>query len=180
MSLVDYSQKPKKPFIFYVIIAITIFLIALAIYYLPPKINQLFNQLANFSWHYEFSTQTPKISSKFEVKYTSAHQSGWQSSGITEKNIRNARMEYDPESNEPMIAIELDASGKEKLRQITSRYKDYNLGIFIDSQLIVEQKITETDNSGKVIVQDGLTQENALALLKKIQSYSAEAAKINN
>lgn len=87
-----------------------------------------------------------------------------QQGGIGGNHITNATMIFDPDTNEPAVAIQFDAVGAEKFGQITSERVGLQLAAILDGQVIFAPVVTQPILNGSVQIEGGFSAEDAARL----------------
>ena len=73
----------------------------------------------------------------------------WKNTGLSGEHLETARLEFEPTSGTPQIALEFKKEGAELFAQITERNIDKPLAIFLDGQSIVD-----TNGDGQINIED--------------------------
>lgn len=84
--------------------------------------------------------------------------------GITGKNLKTVGLSFDQQTNEPQVAFELDAEGKDAFATVTKEHTGETLGIFIDGSPIMLPTIQTPILDGRAVITGQFTVDEAKQL----------------
>ena len=87
---------------------------------------------------------------------------------LTGGDVEKAEIRYDSENNEPVVALELKDSGKDKFSEATGRLIGEPISIWMDNVCISYPKVNSQITDGSAVISGGFTAEEAKSLADKI------------
>jgi len=84
------------------------------------------------------------------------------------KDIKDATAGYDPETNEPMVSLQLNAEGADKFYEATSRLVGGQISIWMDETMISAPNVKEAIPSGKAAISNIASIQDAEDLAGRI------------
>jgi preprotein translocase subunit SecD len=94
------------------------------------------------------------------------------STGLTGRLLEKARLEFNPNTSEPIVALVWNDQGKELFAKITRENVGSQLSIFLDNEPISSPVIREEIANGEAIISGGFTPEEARTLVRNL-NYGA-------
>ena len=94
----------------------------------------------------------------------------WKLSGLTGSNLKRARVEFDPNTNEPQVALEFDSEGKDLFAEITARNIGRPVGIFLDGSPISIPTVNEAITAGTAIITGDFDIKEAKILAQRLNA----------
>jgi preprotein translocase subunit SecD len=94
------------------------------------------------------------------------------STGLTGRLLAKARLEFNPQTREPIVALVWNDEGKELFAKITRENVGTQLAIFLDGAAISSPVIREEIANGEAIISGGFTPEEARTLVRNL-NYGA-------
>ena len=88
---------------------------------------------------------------------------------LTGRNLRTATVTFDPQTNAPLIAFELDAEGGRIFAEHTTNNIRKFLAITLDKEVISSPRITEAIPSGSGVIEGQFTIDEARALVLQLR-----------
>jgi protein-export membrane protein SecD len=88
---------------------------------------------------------------------------------LTGRNLRTATVTFDPQTNAPLIAFELDAEGGRIFAEHTANNVGKYLAIALDKQVISSPRINEAIPSGSGVIEGQFTIDEARALVLQLR-----------
>lgn len=89
---------------------------------------------------------------------------GFEPTDLTGKNLTQARVDFDPQSGEPVVAIEFDGEGAQKFKELTTELVGKPLAIYLDESPISAPRVQEVISEGKAVISGQFTLEQAKRL----------------
>ena len=77
---------------------------------------------------------------------------GWAYTGLTGKQLKSAIVSFDPQTNEPEVALEFNSEGAQLFGEITTRNVGKPVAIFLDGYPISIPTVREPITSGKAVI----------------------------
>ena len=90
--------------------------------------------------------------------------------GIRGDSLTDARLSFDPQTNEPLVVIQFDAQGGARFAQLTSRNVNKPFAIILDGEVLSAPNITEPILGGGANISGGFTAETATQLAVALRS----------
>ncbi len=101
----------------------------------------------------EFKEQTPPKEIALEEKKEIEELVGqWVYTGLTGKQLKTARLVFNPETNEPEVSLEFNDEGAKLFADITSRNIGKQVAIFLDGLPISAPVVREAITGGKAVI----------------------------
>src|SRR3989338_3063882 len=91
------------------------------------------------------------IGTKAEDDFITADQQ-WSYTGLTGKQLKKARLEFNPNTQEPIVSLEFDQEGSDLFGQITTRNIGKPVAIFLDGQPISVPTVQEAITAGQAVI----------------------------
>jgi protein-export membrane protein SecD len=101
-------------------------------------------------------------SSTFSTEYT----------GITGAQLKRATLQFDQNTNQPIVGLELNPEGRDLFAKVTKEHTGKILGIFLDGQPLSLPTIRQEIKDGKAVISGGFTSTEAQALVRDL-NYGA-------
>lgn len=89
---------------------------------------------------------------------------GFQKTDLTGKNLTQARVDFNQQTGEPVVAIEFDSEGAKKFEELTKRFVGKPLAIYLDELPISAPRVQEVISEGKAIISGQFTLDQAKKL----------------
>lgn len=94
----------------------------------------------------------------------------WVYTGLTGKHLKTARLEFDPNTNEPIVALEFNDEGTKLFAEITKRNVGKPVAIFLDNYPISIPIVKEEIPSGKAVITGNFTVKEAKELATRLKA----------
>lgn len=92
--------------------------------------------------------------------------------GITGAQLKRATLQFDPNTNQPMVGLELNPEGRDLFADITKKNIGVILGIFLDGQPLSLPTIRQEIKDGKAVISGSFDRPEAQALVRDL-NYGA-------
>lgn len=125
----------------------------------PAQALQLVGQTAQLDFRLQQASPSAEA-----TQSAIAFLEAFDKTGLTGKQLKRAQVQFDPNSNEPVIALEFDEEGKAKFAQVTTDHQGEVLAIFIDDFPIAMPVINTPILDGRAVMTGGFTLESAKQL----------------
>lgn len=94
----------------------------------------------------------------------------WDLTALGGKNLKRAALEFDPNTNQPLVALEFDEAGKELFGQITQANVGKPVAIFLDGAVISAPTVQEAITDGKAVISGNFTTKEAKDMVRRLNS----------
>ncbi|MFZ5364185.1 MAG: protein translocase subunit SecD [Patescibacteria group bacterium] len=94
----------------------------------------------------------------------------WQYTGLTGKQLARAQVQFDPNTNEPQVALEFNDEGKKLFGEITERNVGKPVAIFLDGEPISVPTVQEPIKDGSAIISGSFTIPEAKLLEQRLNA----------
>lgn len=98
-----------------------------------------------------------------------------QLTGLTGKELNKAQVQFDPNTNEPIIGLQFNDEGTKNFAQITTDHVGETLGIFIDGTPVMLPQISTPILDGQGVITGGFTLEEAQQLAIQLNAGALPA-----
>ncbi|MCX6785621.1 MAG: protein translocase subunit SecD [Candidatus Komeilibacteria bacterium] len=92
------------------------------------------------------------LATKDEVNQPASTEPNWINTQLSGKNLTSAKVQFEPNSGQPTVALEFDSTGKDLFAAITKRNLQKQVGIFLDGSPISLPTVQEEITGGKAII----------------------------
>ncbi|MFA5029474.1 MAG: protein translocase subunit SecD [Patescibacteria group bacterium] len=97
-------------------------------------------------------------------------QSEWISTKLTGQQLKKARVEMDPNSGVPQVALEFNKEGADLFADITKRNTGKLVAIFLDGSPISIPRVSEPILSGQAVISGNFTVKDAKLLAQRLNA----------
>jgi protein-export membrane protein SecD len=97
-------------------------------------------------------------------------QDPWLVTGLSGKQLTKARVEFDPNTNEPMVGIEFNDEGKKLFSEITTRNVGRQVAIFLDGEVISAPSVNEPITDGAAVIMGSFNLTEAKLLSQRLNA----------
>lgn len=94
----------------------------------------------------------------------------WVYTGLTGKHLKSSTVEFDPNTNEPMVGLEFNDEGTKLFAEITKRNVGKPVAIFLDGLPISIPTVKEEIPSGKAVITGKFTIQEAKELVMRLRA----------
>lgn len=108
------------------------------------------------------------ITKKTESDYISKDQ--YKYTGLTGKHLSKAQVSFNPNTNEPQVALEFNDEGKKLFAEITARNVGKVVGIFLDGEAISLPRVNEKITEGSAVISGKFSLEEAKTLARRLNA----------
>jgi len=81
----------------------------------------------------------------------------WLPTGLTGKQLSRASVDFDPNTNKPLIGLKFNNDGKQLFADITERSIGKPIGIFLDEEVISAPRVNEKISAGEAVITGDFT-----------------------
>ncbi|MCX6743549.1 MAG: peptidylprolyl isomerase, partial [Candidatus Parcubacteria bacterium] len=108
------------------------------------------------------------VKKKLETDYLPPD--GYKYTGLSGKDLKNAQVNFNPNTNEPEVSLEFNDQGKQLFADITARNVGKVVGIFLDGEAISLPRVNEKISEGKAVISGKFTLEEAKTLVRRLNA----------
>lgn len=94
----------------------------------------------------------------------------WQYTGLTGKQLKRAMVSFNPQTNQPEVALEFDDEGAKLFGEITSRNVGKPVAIFLDGLPISIPTVREKITTGKAVITGDFSLKEAKQLAQNLSA----------
>ncbi|MFA6296724.1 MAG: protein translocase subunit SecD [Patescibacteria group bacterium] len=94
----------------------------------------------------------------------------WVMTKLTGSHLKKAQLQFDPQTNQPVVAIEFDNEGKKLFADITEKNVGKRLAIFLDGQMISDPVVNERIGEGQAVISGKFTIDEAKQLAIRLNA----------
>ncbi|MBU0649175.1 protein translocase subunit SecD [Patescibacteria group bacterium] len=94
----------------------------------------------------------------------------WKNTGLSGKELAKAQLQFDPNTNEPMVGLEFNDQGKDLFAQITEKNVGKPVAIFLDGQAISVPVVNEAIKEGKAVITGQFSIAEAKLLAQRLNA----------
>jgi preprotein translocase subunit SecD len=88
----------------------------------------------------------------------------FKTTGITGKQLKHARVQYDPQTSEPVVSLEFNQEGAQAFAEVTKNNKGKVLAIFLDNMPVSMPVINDAILDGRAVITGNFTLDQAKQL----------------
>jgi protein-export membrane protein SecD len=118
----------------------------------------------------EVHAQHILVKTKSEADYQPPQGDQWLNTQLSGKQLKTARMQFDPNSGQPVVAIEFNDEGKTLFAEITKRNIQKPVAIFLDGQVISAPTVQEEILGGSAVISGKFTNKDAKTLAQRLNA----------
>jgi preprotein translocase subunit SecD len=118
-------------------------------------------QLVGTTAQLDFRLQNPELATAEATSSAIAFFNQFEMTELTGKQLKRALVQFDPQTNEPVIALEFDEEGREIFAAITQENVGEVLAIFLDSYPLAMPRINTPILDGRAVMTGGFDLEGA-------------------
>ncbi len=94
----------------------------------------------------------------------------WKNTELTGKNLKRARVEFNPNDNMPEVALEFDSEGTKLFAEITERNVGKPVAIYLDNYPISVPTVNEKITGGKAVISGNFNIKEAKLLAQRLNA----------
>lgn len=116
---------------------------------------------------------TAQLSFQKVVEDETATESGGvrlEETGLTGKQLKRATVQFDPQTNQPTVAIEFDAEGGQKFAQLTGESINRPIAILLDNMVLSAPVVNEAIYGGTAVISGGFDLPTARTLTTQLNA----------
>ncbi|MFC1663191.1 protein translocase subunit SecD [Patescibacteria group bacterium] len=94
----------------------------------------------------------------------------YQATDLTGQHLKSAQVQFDPNTNEPLVALEFNSEGSDLFAEITKRNLGRTVAIFLDGAPISIPVVNQEITSGQAVIQGSFTLDDAKTLARRLNA----------
>lgn len=94
----------------------------------------------------------------------------WKYTGLTGKQLKRSAVEFDQNTNEPIVSLEFNAEGAKLFEDITRRNVGKSVAIFLDRQPISIPRVNEAISGGRAVITGRFDVKEAKLLAQRLNA----------
>ncbi len=94
----------------------------------------------------------------------------WKSTGLTGKNLKSAKLDFDQQSGAPQVALQFDSEGTKLFDKITKRNIGKPVAIFLDGSPINEPVVQTEISNGQAVITGNPSLDATKLLAQRLQA----------
>lgn len=98
----------------------------------------------------------------------------WLPTGLTGKQLKRARVDFDPTTNAPRVSLEFNDEGKKLFGEITSRNVSKPVAIFLDEEVISSPTVQQAITTGEAVITGEFTIQEIKQLVSLLNAGALE------
>ncbi|MBU0597680.1 protein translocase subunit SecD [Patescibacteria group bacterium] len=140
------------------------------------EVNQIFPELVETQFGYHIIKKTgvqddqARASHILFMKQSTENQPTLENTGLSGKQLERSYVEFDPNTNEPQVALEFDNEGKELFAAITERNVNKIVGIYLDGSPISLPRVNQAIRDGTAIITGSFNLDEAKLLAQRLNA----------
>lgn len=94
----------------------------------------------------------------------------FKDTGLTGQQLKEARMIFNPQTNQPEVSLVFDDSGKDLFKEITERNLEKPVAIFLDGEMISSPIVQSVIRNGEAVINGDFTIQEAQDLSRRLNA----------
>ena len=94
----------------------------------------------------------------------------WEMTELTGRHLKKSQLQFDQQTNEPIISLEFNSEGKKIFADITERNVGKPLAIFLDGEMISAPVVNERIGEGQAVISGKFTIDEAKQLAIRLNA----------
>jgi len=94
----------------------------------------------------------------------------WKNTGLSGKHLDRAAVQFDQNTNEPMVALEFNSEGAGLFAEITERNVGKPVAIFLDGEAISVPTVNDAITAGRAVITGGFSIAEAKLLAQRLNA----------
>lgn len=100
----------------------------------------------------------------------------WKPTELTGRNLSNASVSFDPNSNAPEISLQFDSQGAKLFEEITGRNVGKRVGIFLDGSALTAPTVQTKISDGRAVITGNFKLDEAKQLATRLNAGALPVA----
>ncbi len=94
----------------------------------------------------------------------------WKNTELSGKQLQNARVEFDQNTNAPLVSLNFDGEGAALFEELTGRNINQQIAIFLDGEVISAPTVQQKIAGGQAVITGGFTLDEAKLLAQRLNA----------
>jgi len=94
----------------------------------------------------------------------------YKNTGLSGKHLERSQVQFDPNTNEPMVGLEFNSEGSELFKEITERNVGKKVAIFLDGEPISVPTVNEAIRDGRAVISGSFDVQEAKLLAQRLNA----------
>ena len=95
---------------------------------------------------------------------------GFKLTKLSGQHLTKAQLQFDPNTNQPLVALEFNDEGKKLFGEITERNVGQPIAIFLDGYVVSAPRVNEAIRDGQAVIQGQFTLDEAKELAMRLNA----------
>lgn len=134
--------------------------------------------LTQFGYHiiYKRDTKTEpgydasRIFFKKKLKSDIVTPEKYINTGLSGSNLKRANVQFQGQTNEPVVAIEFDKAGSDMFAKLTEENLNKTIAIYLDGEVLSAPRVQSVISNGQAVITGSFTIEEAKQLARRLNS----------
>lgn len=135
----------------------------------PTRALELIGKTARLEFR-EFSALDAEGAPTEEGTVSGQLVGGFVSTGLGGEQLRRASVQFDQNTNQPVVALEFDSDGAQAFADITTRNVGNPVGIFLDESIVSAPTVNEPIYGGNAVISGQFTLPEAKTLAAQLNA----------
>lgn len=97
-------------------------------------------------------------------------QPEYVSTGLTGKELKRSQVDFDPQTNQPVVLLQFNEEGKELFKNITERNTGKQVAIFLDGEGISAPVVNDVIRNGEAVISGSFKLKEAQELSQRLNA----------
>ena len=116
------------------------------------------------------SYQMERIILKRTTEADVAPLAQWKNTGLSGKELKSAQVQFDQNSNVPLVALNFDSEGATLFETLTANNVGKQIAIFLDGEVISAPTVQQTISGGQAVITGNFTLDEAKLLSQRLNA----------
>lgn len=94
----------------------------------------------------------------------------WKNTDLSGKQLASARVDFDQNTNVPVVSLNFSAEGAKLFEELTERNVGQQVAIFLDGEVISAPTVNERISGGQAVISGGFTLDDAKLLAQRLNA----------
>ncbi len=94
----------------------------------------------------------------------------WKNTGLSGKELASARVEFDQNTNAPVVSLNFNSDGAKLFEELTTRNIGSQIAIFLDGEVISAPRVNERIAGGQAVISGSFTLDEAKLLAQRLNA----------
>lgn len=97
-------------------------------------------------------------------------QPEYEPTGLTGKELKRAQVDFDPQTNQPVVLLQFNDEGREMFKNITESNLGKQVAIFLDGDIISAPVVNDVIRNGEAVISGGFKLKEAQELSQRLNA----------